>query len=149
MSKLSSSALNSSSQDANIESEFHSILSSISNKFQQVHWPMLLTTVGEVISFIGERNHNTDEFITHALSTLRLSKEFVKIMNLRDVRSFRVRGIRDTILNVYIISDSIVLAFYCQVESKYYALYSSKEMDSDMQPILDLVRSKINSVLHG
>ncbi|RYH16441.1 hypothetical protein EON65_30075 [archaeon] len=135
--------------EASIDEEFHAILSSISNKCSQVQLPMLLTTVGEIISYVGERNYNTDEFITHALSTLRLSREFVKIMNLRDVRSFRVRGIRDTILAVYVISENIVLAFYCHVESKYYALYSSKELDNDMKPILDLIRSKISTVLPG
>lgn len=104
---------------------------------KRVQFPMILTIHGDVVVSLSERSQMVDEYISHAISVLNLSGEFLSKLNLGEVSGLRVRGVGETVLNLYVLADKVFLACYCLSPSERYAVFDTNDIDRDIQPYLD------------
>jgi predicted regulator of Ras-like GTPase activity (Roadblock/LC7/MglB family) len=116
--------------------ELQAKLSQLASTFTQVQFPLIVTTDGVLVCALTDKTQSTDEFISHALSVLRLSDELIKLLKLRCLQSLKVRGVGEMVLCLYLLSDEVVLLFYTLKPSNHYTLYDANSLDIEVQPFI-------------
>lgn len=138
-----------------LESVLKDQLSWIYSSFQRVQYPAILTIHGDVLASL-EKSAITSECISHILSVFNLSKELMKKLKGGDngsgsgggssndggsMSGLKVRGVNETVLCLYQLTDYLLLVFYCLKPSDHFVVYEPKDIDNELQPVLQDLRT--------
>eukprot|EP01039_Chlorochromonas_danica_P000193 gene194-203_t len=139
-----------------LESILKDHLSWIYSTFQRVQYPAILTIHGDVLASL-EKSAITSEYISHVLSVFNLSKELLVKLRGGDsggggsgggrVNGLKVRGVNETVLCLYQLTDYFLLVFYCLKPSDHFVVYEPKDIDNELQPVLEDLRNVLTKTV--
>lgn len=124
-----------------------SMLGHIALRLEKVLFASIVTLYGDVLASLSPIDQSMDEFVNHSISTLNLSMEFLSVMKMSGLSSAKIRGVNETVLCIYMLTDKVLLMFYCSKREAHHVMFDAKSLDEEIAPAVERLRELVRKLV--